>query len=44
MADRGILIQDLFASKCVKVSTPATLRGEAQLEPDVEIRDRRVYI
>ena len=29
MADRGILIQDLFASKCVKVSTPATLRGEA---------------
>ena len=42
MADRGIMVQDLFAAKDVKVNTPHMLRGKSQLEPDEVIYDRRV--
>ena len=42
MADRGIMVQDIFASKNVRVNTPATLKGKSQLSSDQVIRDRRV--
>ena len=42
MADRGILMQDLMASKDVKVNTPNLLKGRSQLDPDIVIKDRRV--
>lgn len=42
MADRGILVQDLFASQGVQVNTPTTMRGKNQLEADVVIKDRRI--
>ena len=42
MADRGIMVQDLFANKDVFVNTPHMLRGKSQLEPQEVIRDRRV--
>lgn len=42
MADRGIMVQDLFAVKDVKVNTPHMLRGKSQLEPHEVIHDRRV--
>ena len=42
MADRGIMVQDLFASKNVLVNTPHMLRGKSQLQPEEVIYDRRV--
>ena len=42
MADRGLLVQDLFANKNVKVNTPSMLHGKSQLEPEVVVRDRRI--
>ena len=42
MADRGIRVQDLFASKNVLVNTPSMLKGKSQLLPEEVIRDRRV--
>ncbi|CAC5392327.1 unnamed protein product [Mytilus coruscus] len=34
MADRGIMVQDLFAAQDVKVNTPTMLKGKSQLEPE----------
>jgi hypothetical protein len=42
MADRGIMVQDLFASQDVVVNTPTTMRGKNQLEPEVVVQDRRI--
>jgi hypothetical protein len=42
MADRGIMVQDLFANQNVLVNTPTMLKGKSQLEPEEIIRDRRV--
>ena len=42
MADRGIMVQDLFASKNVAVNTPHMLKGKSQLEKEQVVRDRRV--
>lgn len=42
MADRGIMVQDLFASKNVLVNTPHMLRGKSQLQPEEVIHDRRI--
>ena len=42
MADRGIMVQDLFANQNVCVNTPTMLKGKSQLEPEEIIRDRRV--
>jgi len=42
MADRGIMVQDLFASKDVKVNTPTMLKGKSQLEEHEVIGDRRI--
>ena len=42
MADRGIMVQDLFANENVFVNTPTMLKGKSQLEPEEIVRDRRV--
>ena len=42
MADRGIMVQDLFASKDINVNTPSTLKGKSQLEPEQVVKDRKV--
>ncbi|CAC5357381.1 unnamed protein product [Mytilus coruscus] len=42
MADRGIMVQDLFANNDVYVNTPTMLKGKSQLEPEEIVRDRRV--
>ena len=42
MADRGILVQDLFASKDVRVNTPRTMKGLTQLPAEVVKEDRRI--
>lgn len=42
MADRGILVQDLFADQNVSVNTPTLLKGKSQLEPEDIVRDRTV--
>ena len=42
MADRGIMVQDLFAGKDVYVNTPTMLKGKSQLEPEEVHRDRKV--
>lgn len=42
MADRGILVQDLFANQNVSVNTPTLLKGKSQLEPEDVVRDRTV--
>ena len=42
MADRSIMVQDLFANQNVCVNTPTMLKGKSQLEPEEFIRDRRV--
>ncbi|XP_033762333.1 uncharacterized protein LOC117343891 [Pecten maximus] len=34
MADRGIMVQDLFATHDVHVNTPSMLKGKTQLEPE----------
>ena len=42
MADRGIMVQDLFATRDVKVNTPTMLKGKSQLEATEVIHDRRI--
>ena len=42
MADRGIMVQDIFASKDVFVNTPTMLKGKSQLEAETVVRDRRI--
>uniref|UniRef100_A0A8W8KAL4 THAP-type domain-containing protein n=1 Tax=Magallana gigas TaxID=29159 RepID=A0A8W8KAL4_MAGGI len=42
MADRGIMVQDLFAPMDVYVNTPTMLKGKSQLEPKDVVRDRRI--
>ena len=42
MADRGIMVQDLFASKDVKVNTPTTMKGRTQLPAETVIKDRKI--
>ena len=42
MADRGIVVQDLFACKNVHVNTPTMLKGKHQLEPETVVKDRRI--
>ncbi|XP_033725364.1 uncharacterized protein LOC117315325 [Pecten maximus] len=42
MADRGIMVQDLFASRDVKVNTPTMLKGKSQLDAEDVVRDRRI--
>ena len=42
MADRGIMVQDLFALKDVHVNTPTMLKGKSQLSAETVIRDRRI--
>ncbi len=41
MADRGIMVQGLFASKDEKVNTPSILKGRSQLDAETVVRDRR---
>lgn len=42
MADRGIMVQDLFANYDVTVNTPTMLKGKSQLEPEEVVKDRRI--
>ena len=42
MADRGIMVQDLFANKHVQVNTPSMLKGKPQLDAVTVVRDRRI--
>lgn len=42
MSDRGIRVQDLFASKDVFVNTPTTMRGKNQLPAKTVLNDRRI--
>ena len=42
MADRGFLVQDLFANKGVRVNTPTTMRGKNQLDAATVVNDRRI--
>lgn len=42
MADRGFTVQDLFATKNVKVNIPTMLKGKSQLEAADVVRDRRI--
>jgi hypothetical protein len=42
MADRGIMVQDLFAAHDVTVNTPTTMRGKNQLPAAVVVSDRRI--
>lgn len=42
LADRGIMVQDLFATKDVQVVTPHTLKGKHQLDAVTLVKDRRV--
>ena len=42
MADRGIMVQDLFASQDVKVNTPRTMKGRTQLPAEVVLEDRKI--
>ncbi|XP_062599736.1 uncharacterized protein LOC134261311, partial [Saccostrea cucullata] len=42
MADRGIMVQDLFANQDVHINTPTLLKGKSQLDPDEVVHDRRV--
>lgn len=42
MADRGIMVQDLFANNEVQVNTLTYLKGESQLDAQEVVHDRRV--
>ena len=42
MADRGIMVQDLFAYRNVQVNTPTTMKGRNQHDAETVIRDRRI--
>lgn len=39
MADRGIMVQDLFANKNDFINTPTMLKGKSQLKPKKIVRD-----
>ena len=36
------MVQDLFASKDVKVNTPTTMKGRTQLPADIVVKDRKI--
>ncbi|XP_061196676.1 uncharacterized protein LOC133204949 [Saccostrea echinata] len=42
MADRGIMVQDLFAPRNIQVNTPTMLKGKSQLEAQDVVKDRRI--
>ncbi len=42
LADRGILVQDLFATQDVKMNTPTTLKGGNQLAAATVVSDCRI--
>jgi hypothetical protein len=42
MADRGIMVQDLFAGQNVRVNTPTTMKGVNQLPAVTVVKDRRI--
>jgi hypothetical protein len=42
MADRGIMVQDLFAPHNIQVNTPTMLKGKSQLEAQDVVKDRRI--
>ena len=45
LADRGIMVQDLFSSMNVLVNNPTSMKGKNQLEnvdPETVIKDRRI--
>ena len=42
MADRGITVQDLFASQDVRVNTPRCMKGVTQLPAEVVVEDRKI--
>ena len=42
MADRGIAVQDLYASQDVGVNIPTTMRGVNQLPAETVVKDRRI--
>ncbi|CAM1154304.1 Uncharacterised protein r2_g4268 [Pycnogonum litorale] len=42
MANRGIMVQDLFARMDVQVNTPSLLNGKSQLDEKVVVKDRRI--
>ena len=42
MADRGIMVQDLFSGQNVHVNTPTTMRGKNQLPASTVVKDRRI--
>ena len=42
MADRGIMVQDLFAHSCVRTNTPHKLQGNHQLDAEALVADRRI--
>ena len=42
MADRGMLVQDLFATQNVQVNTPTTMKGVNQLPAETVVKDRRI--
>lgn len=42
MSDRGIMVQDLFASRDVCVNTPTTMKGRNQLPASIVVKDRRI--
>jgi hypothetical protein len=42
MADRGIMVQDMFASQNVQVNTPTPMRGKNQHEVATVLEDQRI--
>ena len=42
MADRGIMVQDLFSGQNVHVNTPTTMRGKNQLPSATVVEDCRI--
>ena len=42
LADRGIMVQDLFSSMNVLVNNPTSMKGKNQLDPETVIKDRRI--
>ena len=42
MADRGIMVQDLFSNQNVFVNTPTTMKGKNQLPASTVVKDRRI--
>lgn len=42
MADRGIMVQDLFVAQNVHVNTQIMLKGKTHLEPKEVVNNRRI--